>query len=238
MDIHPAITGLPGLYSREEDIRERNALVGVKVLLPKIELTDSLIAAIWAKIADLDGIRQRAVRAYALYPTLVQLIPERGEVLSTQLRRALGSDLEDEARLAVSASYEWTRDSMRMPERYTQPSKELFREIGIAIAARRAAILRVALDIARWLFDDGPREMATMLAEGCEYGLSALLEEASYARRDAPFDVPSIRAACVRLASAMRGSGFGSRPGASGWISAAEDDPLPEVRHALSQRSV
>ena len=127
---------------------------------------------------------------------------------------------------------------MRMPERYTQPSKELFREIGIAIAARRAAILRVALDIARWLFDDGPREMATMLAEGCEYGLSALLEEASYARRDAPFDVPSIRAACVRLASAMRGSGFGSRPGASGWISAAEDDPLPEVRHALSQRSV
>ena len=171
-----------------------------------------------------------------LYPTLIQLLPERRDVLSTQLRRALGSDLEDEARLAVSALYEWTRDFMQMPESFTEPSKELFREIGIAIAARRAVILRVALDIARWLFDDGPREMATMLVEDCEYGLSALLEEASYARREAPFDVPGIRAACVRLAVAMQRTGFGSGSGASAWISAAEDDPLPEVKHALSQR--
>jgi len=224
------------LFSREEDRRERDALIGVKILLPKLELTEPLTVAIREKISDLNGNRQRAVRAYALYPTLIQLLPDCEEVLSSQLRRGLGSDLENEAGLAVSALNEWTSDAMQMPDKHTPPGKDLFREIGIAIAARRAAILRVALDIARWLFDEGPREIAEMVTEDCEYGLSALLEEAGYTRRDASFDVPGIRAASVRLASAMRCAGFGSGTGTSGWISAAANDPLPEVRNALSQR--
>lgn len=228
--------GLPGLFSREEDRREGDALIGVKILLPKLELTEPLTVAIREKTSDLNGNRQRAVRAYVLFPILIQLLPDCEEVLSSQLRRALGSDLETEAGLAVSALYEWTRDSMQTPDKYTQPSKDLFREIGIAIAARRVAILRVALDIARWVFDEGPRGIAEIVAEDCEYGLNALLEEASYTRRDAPFDIPGIRAACVRLASAMQRAGLGSEPGASGWISAAANDPLPEVRNALSQR--
>jgi hypothetical protein len=228
--------GLPGLFSREEDRRERDALIGVKVLLPKLELTEPLTVAIRDKTSDLNGNRQRAVRAYALFPTVIQLLPDCEEILSSQLRRALGSDLETEAALAVSALYDWARDSMQAPDKYTQPSKDLFREIGIAIAARRAAVLRVALDIARWVLDEGPREITEIVAGDCEYGLNALLEEASYARRDAPFDIPGIRAACVRLASAMQRAGLGSGLGASGWISAAAIDPLPEVRNALSQR--
>jgi hypothetical protein len=228
--------GLPGLFSREEDRRERDALIGVKILLPKLELTEPLTVAIREKTSDLNGNRERAVRAYALFPTLIQLLPDCEEVLSSQLRRALGSDLETEAGSAVSALYEWTRDYMQTPDKYTQPSKDLFREIGVAIAARRAAILRVALDIARWAFDEGPREIAEIVAEDCEYGLNALLEEARYTGSDASFDIPGIRAACVRLASALQRAGLGSAPGASGWISAAANDPLPEIRNALSQR--
>jgi hypothetical protein len=120
--------------------------------------------------------------------------------------------LETEAGLAVSALYEWTRDYMQTPDKYTQPSKDLFREIGIAIAARRAAILRVALDIARWVFDEGPREITEIVAEDCEYGLNALLEEASYTRRDASFDIPGMRSLCSpSIRTAARGLGLRAR---------------------------
>jgi hypothetical protein len=115
------------------------------------------------------------------------------------------------------------------------PNEALFREVGVAIAARRTAILRTALEIARWLFGDGPEGLAASLAADCEYGLGALMEEASYARANAPFDVPGIRAACVRLARAMTRAGFGTGRSAEAWIAAAKDDPLPEVRHALSR---
>jgi len=72
------------------------------------------------------------------------LAPERHLLIFvTELRRALGSDSEDEAR--VLTLYEWTRDSMPTPLKLTQPSKDLFREIGIAIAARRAAPRSYAL---------------------------------------------------------------------------------------------
>lgn len=229
-------TRLPGLFGNEEEQREMNALIGIKVLLPRIERSGPLSQRIWEKVDDLDSHRERAVRAYALYPVLTNLFPDRARILADRLRRALASDLENDARIAVHALYEWTRDAMRAPNQFVIPNEALFREVGLAIAARRTAILRTALEIARWLFDDGPEELAAPLAADCEYGLDALLEEASYARANAPFDVPGIRAACVRLASAMTRAGFGTEPGVEAWITTAKDDPLPEVRHALSRR--
>lgn len=227
---------LSGLFGGEEEQREMNALIDIKVLLPRIERSESLFRRIWDKVDDLDSHGDRAVRAYALYGVLTRLFPVRAGMLADRLRRALASDVENDGRIAVRALYEWTRDAMRAPNQFVIPNEALFREIGIAIAARRTAILRTALEIARWLFDDGPERLAAQLAADSEYGLGALLEEASYARASAPFDVPGIRAACVRLAHAMARAGFGTGPGVQAWIAAAKDDPLPEVRHALSRK--
>jgi hypothetical protein len=165
------------------------------------------------------------------------LFPDSAGMLADRLRRALASDLENDARMAVRALYEWTRDAMRAPNQFAMPNETLFREIGIAIAARRTAILPTALEIARWLFDDGPEELAQLLVTDSEYGLGALLDEANYSRANPPFDVPETRAACVRLAHAMVRAGYDAAPGTQAWIDAARDDPLPEVRHALSQNS-
>jgi hypothetical protein len=93
-------------------------------------------------------------------------------------------------------------------------------------------LLRPALDFARWVFREGPEHLRKLIVRDCDHGLTALLEEASYARSEQKFDVPAIRAACFRLASAMVAAGFAQLRGVTGWLTAAQDDPLPEVRNA------
>ena len=109
---------------------------------------------------------------------------------------------------------------------------DLVREVGFAIAARRVAILRPALDLARWIFSDGPDRLRSDIAKDVDHGLAALFEEASYERSDQVFDVPEMRAACIRLATAMAATSFGTSEGVMMWLKAAKDDPLPEVRNA------
>src|SRR6202040_3607839 len=64
---------LSDLWGSEEEQRELKALIGVKVLLPRIELSGSLSEHVWEKVDDLDAHRERAVRAYSLYPVLTRL---------------------------------------------------------------------------------------------------------------------------------------------------------------------
>jgi hypothetical protein len=231
-------SALLSLHGNQEARKELNALIGIKAVLPKIELSDELSERVWQKVNELDSQPDRAVRAYRLYSVLAYLYPDRATALVAQLQRALLSDFEDDARAAVNALYEWTLDAMREPDKFAMPDARLFREIGISISVRRAAILRTALEIARWLFDDGPKNYAASIADDCEFGLGALIEEAGYSRSDVSFDVPGVRAACVRLALAMSRAGFGLGPGVQAWIDAMADDPLPEVRHAATRRFV
>jgi hypothetical protein len=68
------------------------------------------------------------------------------------------------------------------------------------------------------------------------HGLICLLEEASYSRTSAEeaqkIDVPLLRANCIRLAVALREAGYHNEPAVKGWITAATNDPLPEVRNS------
>lgn len=109
-------------------------------------------------------------------------------MLADRLRRALASDLENDARVAVHALYEWTRDAMRAPNQFVIPNEALFREVGVAIAARRTAILRTALEIARWLFGDGPEGLAASLDSSEVSAEPVFIWEGSAAKkRSVPF---------------------------------------------------
>lgn len=227
--------GLPTFFTFPEDRNANQALRAIGPILVKVEIHEEIKVKILNKVDELDAHRESSVHAYPLYPYLMRLFPDSAEKLILRIRHALGSDDEREARSAAFALYKWTQDGMQLPDQIKLPEQDLFREIGIAIAARRTAILRSALDIARWLFADGPQDIARTLVTDCQYGLDALYQEASYERGDSSFDVPSIRAACVRLAGAMEEAGFCNAT-INAWIKVAENDPLPEVRFALSRR--
>jgi hypothetical protein len=110
--------------------------------------------------------------------------------------------------------------------------EDLVRQVGIDIAGRRLKMLYPALQFANWLFRSGPSHLRELIVRDCDSGLTALLTETAYQRTGQPFNVPEIRAACVRLAAAMTAAGFAREQGASAWLSAAVNDPLPEVRYA------
>jgi hypothetical protein len=113
---------------------------------------------------------------------------------------------------------------------------DLVKEIAMAVATRRVSILRSALGFAEALFRKGPERYRNLVAADCDRGRWALLTEADYAREDPGFDVPGIRAASFRLALAMDRAGRGEGAGVRGWIDAAADDPLPELRNAAVRR--
>lgn len=227
--------GRPAFFTFAEDRNANQALRAIGPILLKIQISEEIKVKILTKVDELDARRESSVHAYPLYPYLIRLFPDDAGQLILRIRHGLASDSEREARSAAFALYKWTQDGMNLPDQIKLPEQDLFREIGIAIAARRTAILRSALDIARWLFDGGPQEIARTVAADCYYGLDALYQEVSYEQDDPSFDVPSIRAACVRLAGAMEKAGFYNDT-INAWIKVAENDPLPEVRFALSQR--
>jgi len=49
-------------------------------------------------------------------------------------------------------------------------------------------------------------------------------------------ELPGVRAAAAKLAGALADAGYGKERAVEGWIRAALDDPLPEVRHAVVGR--
>jgi hypothetical protein len=219
------------------DERDLETLEGVAAILPRISVSDDLFEKIWDKAKAMDEGRDGGVHAFLLYPALAQRRPEGTAELIDRLRRSLVSDQEDDVRRAVQGLYMWLRSQETQPDAGHEELDDLVREVGIAIAARRLVLLRPALEFARWLFDDGPVRLRQLIVHDCDTGLVALLEEASYRRSEQSFDVPEIRAACFRLASAMVVAGFADKRGVAGWLAAAKDDPLPEVRNAQARKS-
>jgi hypothetical protein len=207
-------------------------LEGVASILPHIVTNDDLLEKIWDKADAMDHGRDGHVRAFRVYSILARHWPERIAELVGRLRRAIVSDQEAEVWPAIHGLFAWINPQETSYQPIDAGLEDLVREVGIGIAARRMVILRPGVDFAQWVFREGPEPLRQLIARDCDHGLTALLEEASYARAEQPFDVPAIRAACFRLASAMAAAGFESLNSVAGWLAEAKDDPLPEVRNA------
>jgi hypothetical protein len=214
------------------------ALEGAAAILPHIMVSDDLLKKLWDKAEAIDHGQDGGARAFALYPVLARRWPERTAELLDRLRRALVSDQQDEVRAAVHGLYAWINAQETSSQPIDAELDDLVREVGIGIGARRLVLLRPALDFARWVFGKGPERLRNLIVRDCDHGLTALLEEASYARLEQTFDVPTIRAACFRLASAMAAAGFAQERGVTRWLATAKDDPLPEVRNAEVRETV
>lgn len=224
-----------GVFSRDQE-ESREALEGVSAILSHIPKTEDLMQKVWSKVSAMDQDLDGDTPGFALYPVLASLMPEKAEELVEQMHRALLSDQQDRIRAVVATISKWIGASHTSGQPCEMNLDPLVREIGIGIAARRLAILRPGLAFAEWVFRASPEPLRALLLKYCDQGLTALLEEASYSRSEQTLDIPAIRAACIRLASAMATAGFADERGVAQWLACAKDDPLPEVRNAEARR--
>jgi hypothetical protein len=215
---------------------EYGALQGLRAILLRQDLPQEEAEAVWRKVMTMEDSTARELAGFILYPALARQFPNCANMLTQRLRRGLVSDSQGVAAQAVLGLRHWLHAAQNNTLNISKPHYNLVREISFAIAARRPSILVPALDLARWLLQEGPEDYRSLIVEGCEHGLGCLLEEASYARMRSEVekhDVPLLRRNCIRLALAVINSGLGNRAAVQGWIDAAREDPLPEVRNTL-----
>jgi hypothetical protein len=231
-DLHP-------LTLSAEIANERQALEGLRSLLLHVVLPETTYKAVWDKIVSAEianSPNQTEILGVILFPALARAFPRNVDTLIQRLLRALTSENQEINHQAIFGLYHWLHEQRHAALAVPEPHPDLVREIGIAIAHRRQSILIMALDLARWLIQEGPEEYRSLIVETSLHGLTCLLEEASYSRTRAEeadkIDVPLLRANCVLLALALKQAGYQDQPAVNGWILAAENDPLPEVRNS------
>ena len=153
------------------------------------------------------------------------------------MRMGLVSDNVDLAEGAAVGLHHWLMASAEAASQIQPPPNDLVREIGIMIATRRKKALGQALEIAKWVFDEGNDAQKEAIRYQVLQGLGYLVEKLRYGReddQDDDFDVPLLRWRCTHLALAMAECGLGDDPAVSRWSENIKNDPLPEVRYAKS----
>jgi hypothetical protein len=225
------------LFSTAEEIAETDAHEGRRSLLLYVTLPKATYQAVWDRTIRAESPHESTIPPFGLFPALARAFPSRVNVLTQQLRRSLTSENHETSYQAIRGLYHWLHVQHNTDLQVPEVHPDLLREIGFAIAARRQSILIVALDLARWLIEEGPEQYRSLLIDSCTHGLACLLEEASYSRTRAEeahkMDIPLLRANCIRLAVALKRAGYQDDPAVTGWISNAKVDPLPEVRNSL-----
>lgn len=207
----------------------RNGIRGATTLLMHLKVPEDVAEALYEKYQQLGELD---VPAMPLLVGLVRSLKGREAEIHTALRKGLASDdpqFVSNTAIAMQFWLDFARRSMA-----PRPPSDLIREIGVIIATRRIEALGDALWVAEWVFangEDGDRqELRQLVVEGLRY----LIDELDYAREfPKEADVPLLRWRCVGLARAMQKGGC-DETAVMDWLAVAQEDPLPEIRHKVS----
>ena len=220
----------------EDQRREptRRALDGLPSVLAEIHIPESVGEKLYKKVQDLN---QSEMPGFGLIPGLAKAIPSRLDGLALLMRTGLSSEDDTLARGAAVGLYHWLTTSADADSQTPPPPDDLVREIGVLIATRRKVSLGLALQIAKWVFDEGSDTQRKVIRDLALQGLGSLAEELRYDREHAQednIDVPLLRWRSTQLAHSMAARDSEKAPAVSRWLEMAEEDPLPEVRYAKS----
>ena len=178
---------------------------------------------------------------FELMPGLVTTLPDRSDELLAWLRTGLASEDNTLAANAVLGMHLWLTAAAQAEPPSPSPPDDLLREVGFIISSRRRAALPQALQLARWVYEEGkPAHRETMIDLVLQ-GLSYLAEELKYEnerQEKENDDLPRLRWLCVELAQSMAQGGFRDNPAVAIWLELAQGDPLPEVRYAVTPSAV
>ena len=209
----------------------RRAIIGLQEMTSEIALPHSTANRLHRKTRDLSRTQ---TPGFALMAGIVRALPDRLDEIVLSMRIGLVSDEIAQAEDAVWGLFHWMKTSNAREAPCPAPPIDLVREIGVIIASRRNVSLDLALQTARWIFDEGSMEQKDTVRELVLQGLGYLAEGLRYDRRHERDEdsIPSLRRRCVELAVSMANQGFEEAPAVSRWLKDAESDPMPEVRYA------
>ena len=201
-------------------------------ILGEIEASASLIEGIYQK---LQSLTKNQIPIFEVTAALVRYMPERSEEIATEIRVGITSESEDVAGNAMLGLYTWLTSSSDDESQNLNPPGDLIRGVGIAIASRRNAVIVPALQVAKWIFENGTDAQKESIRQLTEDGLSYLAQDLRYDReQETPEEVPRKRLYCAELAAQMAKAGLHQTPAVAQWIDIAQQDPLPEVRNAIA----
>ena len=208
------------------------ALAGLPSILAEVEITEPVGEDLYRKLKNLT---ESGVPAFEPIGELVQKTPDRMSEMVSWLRAGLASDNGRMVTSALSCLVSWPKTSKIADSPVHPPPSDLFREVGLLIAARRKEALSWALQVARLVFDEGTEEHREAMSEYVLQGLAYLAEELRYDREhDYDTDVPLLRLRCTQLALSMSKTGLRDHQSVAHWLDIATSDPLPEVRYAVA----
>ena len=92
-------------------------------------------------------------------------MPSRRDEIVSWLRAGLASENGDIATSALSCLRSWTTASKTAVSSFYPPPVDLFREVGLVIAARRKEVLTSALGFAKFVFDEAPEEQREAISD-------------------------------------------------------------------------
>lgn len=208
------------------------AVTGLQSILPELDLPPSIAEALFDKAAALN---QTNTPGFRLFAGLSKALPDRLDDIATSMRMGLASDKVVTVEEAILGLHTWLISASETMPQISEPPIDLLREIGMMIATRRKNTLNHALQVAHWIFSNGSGEQRNTITQSTLHGLQYLIEELRYDRdhsEDDELEIPLLRWGCAHLALAMSASGYDADPTVSHWKKVAQDDPLPEVRHA------
>ena len=207
----------------------RWAIEGLGQILSEVEIPASLGESLFEKLRSLT---ESGTPAFGSIGGLIQVLPHRTTELATWLRTGLASGNRAIATGAVSGLASWLHMANGPVSSIQSPTEDLLREVGLIIAARRKESLSDALQLAKWIFDEGSDDGRDIILNSVSEGLDYLAEELRY-DREHDDDVPNLRWRCAQLASSMSKAGLECVPVVIRWLEIAAADPFPEGRSAI-----
>lgn len=224
----------PRIYSAidiENKRSTRLAVAGLETILCKIKISEDTAERLSEKTQKLN---ESGIPAFGLTAGIAKAMPKRIEDIAHLMRTGLASADDTLAENAAAGLHHWLIVSAEVASHIQSPPEDLVREVGVIIAARRKETLALALEIAKWVFDQGSDAQREAIRHLALQGLGYLIEELRYDREhdlDLKDEIPLLRWRSAQLAVSMSNSGYGDDPNISRWLAIADEDPMPEVRY-------
>ena len=212
----------------------RWAIEGLGQILSEVEIPESAGERLYEK---LEKLTESGIPSFELIHALVKAIPNSFDELLTWLRMGLVSDDDALVTSAMSGLRSWLAATVDAGAPLRNPPDDLLREVGLMVASRRSVALREALQLARWVVDEGTPSQREMVGQSALQGLGYLAEELRYDRdhdQEGNVDVPLLRLFCTQLAKSMAQRGHEGDPVVARWLELGRVDPLPEVRYTVA----
>ena len=205
-----------------------NCVEGLHYILREVEMPKDVTNELFLKARNLS---EQDIPSFQLADGLVKILTDEHDEIKAWLRTGLVSDNKGMAAHATIALIDWL--SAASESKTVPPPEEFIREVGVMIFSRKKASLPQALEVAKWVFDQGTEAQQTLLGSSTVQGLGKLAEELKYDRdieKVDGWDIPYLRMLCIKLAQSIKRSTYDGGSIVTHWLEIAEEDPLPEAR--------